>query len=299
MTAATGPEDEPTPVAQHRAPGSVVLAMGTSDDALAKSLVSPGGAPSGSWEYPQVEVLTSPAVARHVLVLLERHAITSVNPDELDDVIEKITETAGIETEQWWKRHVFSPVQVFGEIIDRRKTYDESVMAVSGSGKVVAPLEWSRDLPASSMPGNFPPLHGESLPRAAAGTPVGSELLTVARVLRWLVRVWTEIEQVTGRRSYVQNEHGKVEVFLRRGSPAGRQDCADRNHAARTRRDQGRRCRRRPSSHDLGQQKRPESWPRLTPTPYQGSARTHVRSECPLLTKLRSSELCVGCRFCT
>jgi hypothetical protein len=216
MTAATEAEDELAPAAQLWAPGSAVLAMGASDDghdALAISLVSPGGAPSGSWEYPQSEVFTSTTVARHVLVLLERRAITAKNPDALDDVVGRITAAAGIDAEPWWMPHVFSSVQVFGEIIDRRKAYDESVKAMSASGKTVAPLEWSRDLPALSMPGNFEALRGESLLRTAVGTPVGSELLTVARVLRWLVKVWTETEQVKGRRSYVRTEYGDVEAL--------------------------------------------------------------------------------------
>jgi hypothetical protein len=182
-------------------------------DSLAVSLVSPRGAPSGAWEFPQAEVFTSKAVARQIIILLERRAITSMNPDEVHEVVERLSSTAGIRTDRWWEPHVFSPVQVFGEIVDRRTAYEETVTATKDSGKTVASLEWSRDLPASSMPDDFEGLRGESLLGTAVGTPVGSELLTVARVLRWLVKVWTETEQVKGRRSYVRAAYGDVEAL--------------------------------------------------------------------------------------
>ncbi|MEV7096782.1 DUF6218 family protein [Amycolatopsis sp. NPDC051045] len=47
---------------------------------------------------------------------------------------------------------------------------------------------------------------------AAPGTLVVSEVLSIARTLRWLVSVRAETEQVKNRRRYVRAEHGDPEL---------------------------------------------------------------------------------------
>ncbi|WP_410659619.1 DUF6218 family protein [Amycolatopsis sp. lyj-112] len=195
------------------APASAVVVIGPGEqgtESLAVWHVSPQGMPVGAWIYPLDLLFTSPEAARRLLVLLERRAITALVPNELDDVLERITKAAGIEAEKWWTMQVFSPLECFADIVGCRAAYEKTVAAAKGELKNVADLAWSRDLNAKRLDG-FADLRALSKVVVVAGkTPVGSSALTVVQVLRWLVRHWSETEGVK-RRRYVREVHGEAD----------------------------------------------------------------------------------------
>jgi hypothetical protein len=196
------------------APGSAVLALGTADDgadALALWQVSPTGTASGAWVVSQDEAFSSREAARRLLIGFERRATTALDPAQVDGIVEKLTAAAGLEAERWWSSHVFSAVDAFGELVARRAAYDATVVKARESGKNAAALEWARDFPADAAPDGFEGLRELSGLSIAAGAPVVSEVLTVSRVLKWLVGVWAETEQVKNRRPYVRDVHGGPE----------------------------------------------------------------------------------------
>ncbi|RSD12033.1 DUF6218 family protein [Amycolatopsis eburnea] len=198
-----------------RAPGSAVLCVGTGDqgaEVLATWHVSPGGDPTGAWLVPVAEAFTAPDAARRLLSLIERRAIAAVHPEEVQDWLKRLTAAAdsGIE-DGWWQRQLFSPVEAFREAAQRRLRYDRTVEAARRESKTITPLQWTHDLPLDTEIEDFASLQRVARISPAPGTPVVSEVLSVARTLRWLVSVWAETEQVKGRRNYVQAEHGDAE----------------------------------------------------------------------------------------
>ncbi|WP_290061898.1 DUF6218 family protein [Amycolatopsis solani] len=198
-----------------RAPGSAVLCVGTGDheaESLAIWHVSPGGEPTGAWIVPVTEAFTSTETARRLLTLVERRAIAAVHADELPEWLKRLTAAAesGIE-DGWWQRQLFSPVDAFREAARRRRQYDLTVEAARKESKTITPLEWTHDLPLDTEIEDFASLQRVARISAAPGTPVVSEVLSIARTLRWLLAVWAETEQVKGRRRYVQAAHGDAE----------------------------------------------------------------------------------------
>jgi hypothetical protein len=171
-------------------------------DALALWQVSSAGAAAGAWVVSQDEAFSSREAARRLLIGLERRAITAMHPAQVDGIVEKLSAAAGVDAERWWSSYVFSPVDAFGELVARRAAYDATVAKARESGKNAAALEWARDFPADATPDGFEGLRELSGLGTAAGAPVVSEVLTVSRVLKWLVGVWAETEQVKNRRPY-------------------------------------------------------------------------------------------------
>jgi hypothetical protein len=198
------------------APGSAVLALGENvegEESLALWQVSPAGAATGSWVVPFTEAFSSQDVARRLLIPLERRAIAATDPAAVSTIIEKLTATAAIDAGGWWDSHLFSPLRAFDELLARREAYDATVDAHRQGGKSAAVLEWARDFSGSPAPVEFEDLRQISRLGIAAGAPVVSEVLTVSRVLGWLVEVWAETEQVKGRRAYIRETHGAPEAL--------------------------------------------------------------------------------------
>ncbi len=212
----TEPEHGFVNVATHvGAPGSAVLALGADDDGDAVALwhVSPQGTRTGAWVFSQDEAFASKDTARQLVGLLERRALTARRPEDVNDVVQRLVATADLATEPWWERQIFSPMQAFGEIMTRRSVYESTVSAVRDGGRSAAPLEWTQDFAASSVPEEFEGIRRLSRTGRTAGTAVVAEALVVCRVLYWLVQVWSETEQVKNRRTYVRDAHGKAEAL--------------------------------------------------------------------------------------
>jgi hypothetical protein len=174
--------------------------------------VSPAGDPTGAWIYPSDDVFGSQDAARRVLSFVERRAIAAVHPQRLQEWLDRLTTAAKVDTEDnWWKRHLFSPVDAFHETTRRRQQYVDTVEAARKTTKTITPLEWTHDLPDDAEVEDFASLQRIAGVSSAPGTPVVSEVLSIARTLRWLVSVWAETEQVKNRRRYVRAEHGDPE----------------------------------------------------------------------------------------
>lgn len=94
---------------------------------------------------------------------------------------------------------------------ERRQQYVRTVETAREGSKTITPLAWTHDLPDDTEVPDFPSLQRMARVSAAPGTPVVSEVLSIARTLRWLVSVWAETEQVKNRRHYVRAEHGDPE----------------------------------------------------------------------------------------
>ena len=198
-----------------RAPGSAVLCVGGGDldvESMAAWHVSPTGDPTGAWIVPTGEAFVSPDAARRLLTLLERRAIAAVHPEELRAWLERLTATAKVDAEDnWWEQQLFSPVDAFRETAERRRHYDVTVETAREGNKSITPLEWTHDLPEDTEIEDFVSLQRVARVSAAPGSPVVSDVLSIARTLRWLVSVWAETEQVKNRRRYVRAEHGEPE----------------------------------------------------------------------------------------
>ncbi|MEU3626929.1 hypothetical protein BS329_39425 [Amycolatopsis coloradensis] len=195
------------------APASAVLVVGPGvegTESVAVWHVSPQGTPVGAWIYSLERLLGSRDDARRLLTLVERRSITGVVRSELEEVLDRVTEVAGVDAEKWWAAQLFSPLQCFSDIVDRRAAYNETVSAAKRELKNVADVEWSSDFIAE-RPIGFDDLRSLSRVRPVAGsTAVGSGALTVVGVLRWLVRQWGETEGIK-RRRYVRETHGDAE----------------------------------------------------------------------------------------
>jgi hypothetical protein len=195
-----------------RAPGTAVLCVGAGDqdvESVATWHVSPAGDPTGAWIYPADDVFGSQDAARRVVSFVERRAIAAVHPQRLQEWLDRLTTTAKVDAEDnWWKRHLFSPVDAFHETTRRRQQYVDTVEAARKTTKTITPLEWTHDLPDDAEVEDFASLQRIAGVSSAPGTPVVSEILPIARTLRWLVTVWAETEQVKNRRRYVRAEHG-------------------------------------------------------------------------------------------
>jgi hypothetical protein len=111
----------------------------------------------------------------------------------------------------WWTEYLFSPVDVFRDILARRRAYEATVTAEQKRNKSVAALTWPHDLPDCPGDLDFAALRKLAGIATPDGVPVVSDALTVARLLGWLVAVWAETEDVKGRRSYVRAKHGTAD----------------------------------------------------------------------------------------
>lgn len=213
-----GAPDLVGPVAALWAPGSsAVLALGEDVDgveALALWHVSPGGAPTGAWVVPQDTAFGDAAAARQLVISMERRAITAIDLDSASSIVERLTAVAGLDDDnQWWESHQFSAATVFDELVARRMEIEATVAATRKIGKSIAALEWSRDFHAHDRPADFGQLRHLSGLGVAPGPAVISEVLTISRVLGWLVKVWAETEQVKSRRRYVHDRLGAPEAL--------------------------------------------------------------------------------------
>lgn len=197
------------------APGSAVLCVGSGDldvESLAVWHVGPAGDPTGAWIVPTGEAFGSADAARRLLTLVERRAIAAVHPQQPEKWLEQLTKTAKVDAgEDWWQQQLFSPIDAFHETAERRRQYDTTVETAREGSKSITALEWTHDLPEETEVQDFASLQRVARVSAALGSPVVSDVLSIARTLRWLVSVWAETEQVKNRRRYVRAEHGNPE----------------------------------------------------------------------------------------
>jgi hypothetical protein len=195
------------------APGSAVLCVGSGEEdveSVAIWHVSPAGDPTGAWISPTSEAFASPEVARRLLTLVERRAVANVHSQDLQNWLGHLTSAAEVDVEDgWWKRQVFSPVDAFRETAERRQQYVRTVNTARETSKTITQLEWTHDFADETEVEEFASLQQAARISDAPGTPVVSEVLSIARTLRWLVTVWAETEQVKNRRRYVREEHGE------------------------------------------------------------------------------------------
>ena len=198
------------------APGSAVLATGedaSGQRAVAVWHISPDGHPTGSWVVPEQHAYADPAAARQLLVTIERRALTALDEDTVDEVVARLTTTAGITTDPWWTAQRFSPTDAFADSLTRRAELAATVHAIRQSGRTVAPLQWDRAFSADDRPSTVDELAELADIAAPPGAPVVAEVLRLSRLLQWLVGLWTQTEQVKNRRDYLRDKHGDPEAL--------------------------------------------------------------------------------------
>lgn len=204
------------PGARLWAPGNAVLALGEDGDgvpALALWHVSPEGTATGSWIIAQEQAFGDADSARRLLVGIERRALTAADLAVVGEIAARLTAAAGLAAGEWWPAQRFSPVGAFAEIVERRAAVEAVIAEARAARRTVADLEWTREIPTDERPRTFDELRLLAGIGVADGPPVVSSVLTVSRVLAWLVTVWTEIEQVKARRSYVRERLGAPEAL--------------------------------------------------------------------------------------
>lgn len=196
-------------------PGSAVVGLGAADgggEAVAVWQVSPEGEPTGAWVVPSADAFASADSARQLLFALEGRAVTAVDPDVVDKVLTGLGAAAlPAADEGWWAPCVFSVTSAFGELVQRRREYEETVETRRQSLKTITRLEWPRDFAWEDVPTEVDGLRQLARLAVAPGVPVVSQALMVSRILRWLIKLWHETEQVKRRRGYVAVGHGQPE----------------------------------------------------------------------------------------
>ena len=195
---------------------SAVVALGADErgvDALAVWQFSARGVPTGAWAVSQGEAFGSAKVARQLLSILERRAISAHEPSDVHWIVERLSTTAGIDMPRWWDRQVFCPLRGFREVLERRESFVATVAATRQSGRDVSDLVWKHDYSASPPPDDLAALQRLTGRVVPPGAPAVSEVLTVCAVLRWLIDLWNETEQIKNRRSYVSAAHGAPEAL--------------------------------------------------------------------------------------
>lgn len=204
------------PVVAVWAPGSAVLALGegdTGEQAVAVWQVSPDGRPTGAWVVPCREAFQDQTAARQLLASVERRALTALDPDTLDDILGRLTTTAGIDAHRWWTGQLFSPPDAFEDLLTRRTEFEATVAAIRQAGRNVAPVTWGRTFATTDHPKTTRDLQQLASIGNIAATPVIAEALKLSRLLQWLVEIWAETEQLKGRRDYVRDKHGEPEAL--------------------------------------------------------------------------------------
>ncbi|MFR9802547.1 DUF6218 family protein [Pseudonocardia sp. RS010] len=195
--------------------GSAALALGQDQhgrEALALWQISVDGRPTGAWVEPVELAFGDRNTARRLLTCIERRALTGANPDIVGDVVTKLSATAEVDgSDPWWDKHTFLAPAVFADVVDRRMSYEKTIGRLKDSGRKIADLEWAREFSAEALPATLGELRELARLAIPEGAPAVAEALTVAHVLRWLVELWGETEQVKGRRTYIQEEYGPVE----------------------------------------------------------------------------------------
>jgi Family of unknown function (DUF6218) len=198
------------------APGSALLATGedaAGQRAVAVWHISPDGQPTGSWVVPEQHAYADRAAARQLLVTIERRALTALDEDTIDEVVARLTTTAGIRADRWWAAHSFSPTTAFADTLTRRAELTATVDAIRHSGRTVAPLQWDRAFSPADRPSTVGELAELADIAAPPGAPVIAEAVRLARLLQWLVGLWTQTEQVKNRRDYLRDKHGDPEAL--------------------------------------------------------------------------------------
>ncbi|GAA1195287.1 DUF6218 family protein [Pseudonocardia alaniniphila] len=215
---ATDELSAPTQLEGLWATGSAVLALGQDEnggDAIALWQISGGGKPTGAWVERQEQAFGDRETARRLLTCIERRALTAADLGTVDEALTKLTTAAGVDRggRNWWDTHVFSLTEAFAELVGRRGSFEQTVAQTKESGRSVAALEWSRDFPTDNLPSTLTELRELARLGVPAGAPAVAEVLTIANVLRWVVELWGETEQVKGRRRYILEKHGPVEAL--------------------------------------------------------------------------------------
>ncbi len=217
MAVSVEEQTEPVePAAALWAPGSAVLATGedaSGQRAVAVWHISPDGHPTGSWVVPEQHAYTDPAAARQLLVTIERRALTATDEDTVDEVVARLTTTAGITADRWWTAQRFSPISAFTDTLTRRAELAATVDAIRQSGRTVTPLQWDRVFSPDQRPSTVDELASLAEVAIPAGAPVVAEALRLARLLQWLVGLWIQTEQVKNRRDYLRDKHGDPEAL--------------------------------------------------------------------------------------
>lgn len=190
---------------------SAVVARGVDEHgqhALAVWQVNQHGVPTGAHIVPDTELSDSPEVARRLLSVLERRAVTAHIPQQGAEIVEQLTTTAKIDAGAWWEQHLFDPVTCFRELVARREQYNATIShSRTPAGNKPGPVHWKQDF-SGSEPSDVDSLHALANRVVPPASPVATEALAVCAVLRWLSELWNETEQVKIRRDYVAVAHG-------------------------------------------------------------------------------------------
>ena len=188
--------------------GSAVLVNGEDvdgRDALALWLVSAVGVPTAAYVTPRNQLAASPPAAVGLLNALHTRALFGESPAQAASLRDEIAGHAGIVGHRATIED--RTVTLNDAVDDLRSARAEAETALarerSATAKALAPLSWTTAV------GDGPTGTLDELRRLAGlgqppGAPVVAEVLTAARVLRWVSEAWVETVQVRERRPYLQ-----------------------------------------------------------------------------------------------
>jgi hypothetical protein len=169
------------------------------------------GNPTGAWVVPESILLRDRSTARQILRACERRALAAYDPTEALDVLGLTAAAARVpaDIETVWGKHLCLLGRAIDETKQARAAYSEAVeIEKARTGRSLAPLEWSDQLP-ESVPTSLGDFLSQAGVLAPAGvSPAASAALALGRAVRWCLEVWTGTETARSRRPYLRERFG-------------------------------------------------------------------------------------------
>lgn len=175
-------------------------------DEVSLWLVDLAGDPCGAW----VVLASTPEDARRILSLCDRRALITVEPGTDIDMMLRLAKTSQVDiSRSALEARICSIPEALAATASARCLHTEAVHAVEQrERKTLAPLRWERPVP------NPVPNSVEHLAKAAAIRTMSdgaSAALTVSRLARWSIRLWTDTEGVRARRKHLRAQFGPTQ----------------------------------------------------------------------------------------
>lgn len=160
------------------------------------------GENTGAWVTS--DALEDPEVARRLLTVCARRALTAWAPDA--SVLRALEQVAGAPARDWAATAVAIP-DVLAEVAEVRAAYDKRIAEERQVNKNLTPAEWAVDIP-DPVPATADELREYARLVRQPGAPATAEALLTTSLLRWSLARWNDNMTVLGRREYLKRDFG-------------------------------------------------------------------------------------------
>jgi hypothetical protein len=190
--------------------GHVVVCLGRNESdepAVAVWHVNTAGTSVGAWVLPFDPAAPDPVVARTVLQLCLRRAVTAWDPAHTAVSLAEFEQAAHVEASPWLESAIALP-ELLDDISLTRSAYEKWTAAEQQVKKSVVAIEWPVDLPehlATTAEGLSRQIR-LTLPETS---PVGRDALLLSNLVGWAVQRWQESMTMLRRRRFLLREFGR------------------------------------------------------------------------------------------